>query len=209
MHCRLLSLFLFRISIYKIQINTLFVFFVLRYELFSLIRPKPEKIQTSPAGPVERRKMKPIVLAMIICDFYYRDAHSGKSILSGTFSSINSPSFPSKHGNCAVYIALTDVARDGKLQLSFRKEGGSFSMNLPAWDVKCPESRRAVVEIGGNINGLPIPEEGYYEFAVLWDGNEISSRRLKASKIELRPPQNESPEMPGAPLPPEPENPQM
>jgi hypothetical protein len=132
--------------------------------------------------------MKPIVLAMIICDFYYRDAHSGKSILAGTFSSINSPSFPSKHGNCAVYIALTDVARDGKIQLCFRKEGGKFSMNLPPWEVKCPDSRRAVVEIGGNINGLPIPEEGYYEFAVMWDGIEISSRRLKANKIELRQP---------------------
>ena len=54
--------------------------------------------------------MKPIVLAMIICDYYYRDAFTGKSILSGTFSSINSPQFPSKHGNCAIYIALTDVA---------------------------------------------------------------------------------------------------
>ena len=129
--------------------------------------------------------MKPIVLAMIICDYYYRDAHSGKSILAGTFSSINSPSFPSKHGNCAVYVALTDVARDGKLQLCFRKEGGDFSMNLPPWDVACPESRRAVVEIGGNINGLPLPEEGFYEFAVLWDGSEISTRRLKATKIEM------------------------
>ncbi len=137
--------------------------------------------------------MKPIVLAMVICDYYYRDAHTGKSILSGTFSSINSPSFPSKHGNCAVYVALTDVARDGKLQLSFRKEGGGFSMDLPPWDVKCPESRRAVVEIGGNINGLPLPEEGYYEFAVLWDGEEISSRRLKANRIEMRskPPEEE------------------
>ncbi|MBD3397163.1 MAG: hypothetical protein GF418_16200 [Chitinivibrionales bacterium] len=130
--------------------------------------------------------MKPIVLAMIICDYYYRDAHTGKSILSGTFSSINCPSFPSKHGNCAVYVALTDVAVDGKLQLSFRKEGGGFSMDLPPWNVKCPESRRAVVEIGGNINGLPLPEEGYYEFAVLWDGVEISTRRLKANKIEMR-----------------------
>jgi hypothetical protein len=154
--------------------------------------------------------MKPIVLAMVICDYYYRDAHTGKSILSGTFSSINSPAFPSKHGNCAVYVALTDVARDGKLQLCFRKEGGGFSMNLPPWDVKCPDSRRAVVEIGGNINGLPLPEEGYYEFAVLWDGEEISSRRLKANKIDMRarPPDAEGPapepgEPPAAPQPPE------
>jgi hypothetical protein len=133
--------------------------------------------------------MKPIVLAMVICDYYYRDAHTGKSVLAGTFSSINSPAFPTKHGNCAIYVALTDVAAQGQLQLVFRKESGDFSMKLPPWDVQSPGSRRAVVEIGGNINGLPLPEEGEYEFAVLWDGMEISSRRLRASKIELAPEQ--------------------
>jgi hypothetical protein len=132
--------------------------------------------------------MKPIVLAMVICDYYYRDAHSGKSILSGTFSSINSPSFPSKHGNCAIYVALTDVATKGKAQLVFRKEGGDFSMQLPPWEVQQPENRRGVVEIGGNINGLPIPEEGNYEFILLWEGTEIASRRLNAAKVSLEPP---------------------
>ncbi len=129
--------------------------------------------------------MKPIVLAMVICDYYYRDAHTGKSILSGTFSSINSPSFPSKHGNCGIYVALTDVAAKGKAQLVFRKEGGGFSMELPPWEVHQPENRRCVVEIGGNINGLPIPEEGSYEFVLLWEGYEIALRRLNAVKVDL------------------------
>jgi hypothetical protein len=129
--------------------------------------------------------MKPIVLAMVICDYYYRDAHSGKSVLSGTFSSINSPGFPSKHGNCAIYIALTDVAAKGQLQLIFKKEGGDFFLKLPPWNVEPAENRRAVIEIGGNINGLPLPEEGFYEFVVQWDGVDISSRRLTATKVDL------------------------
>ena len=141
--------------------------------------------------------MKPIVLAMIICDYYYRDAHTGKSILSGTFSSINSPGFPSKHGNCAIYIALTDVAASGQLQLVFKKEGGDFFLKLPPWNVEPAENRRAVIEIGGNINGLPLPEEGYYEFVVQWNGVEISSRRLTAVKVNMNeaspPPQNFGP----------------
>ena len=129
--------------------------------------------------------MKPIVLAMIICDYYYRDAHSGKSILAGTFSSINSATFPSKHGNCAIYVALTDVASGGSAQLVFRQENTDFSMQLPPWEVQAPDNRRAVVEIGGNINGLPLPDEGSYEFALLWNGTEIASRRLAAVKINL------------------------
>jgi len=133
--------------------------------------------------------MKPIVLAMVICDNYYRDAHTGKSILSGTFSSINSASFPSKHGNCAIYVALTDVAAKGNAQLIFRKEGGEFSMKLPPWEVEQSESRRAVVEIGGNINGLPLPDEGNYEFVLLWNNMELASRRLTVSKINLEMPE--------------------
>jgi hypothetical protein len=136
--------------------------------------------------------MKPIIPAMVICDYYYRDSHTGKSILAGTFSSINSPSFPSKHGNCAVYVALTDVAADGTAQLIFRKEGGSFSMELPPWEVKKPDNRRAVVEIGGNINGLPLPEEGNYEFVLLWNGLEIAHRRLSAVKMVLEPPADDN-----------------
>lgn len=142
--------------------------------------------------------MKPIVLAMIICDHYYRDTHTGKSILTGTFSSINCVEFPTKHGNCAVYIALSDVATNGTAQLTFRKvDNGDqndsqqnnnigFEMKLPPWDVRCPEDRRTVVEIGGNINGLPLPGEGDYEFIICWNGSEISSRRLKVNKIELK-----------------------
>lgn len=129
--------------------------------------------------------MKPIVLAMVLCDYYYRDAHTGKSILAGTFSSINSPGFPSKHGNCAIYIALTDVAASGQLQLVFKKEGGEFFLKLPPWNVEPADNRRAVIEIGGNINGLPLPEEGYYEFVVQWNGTDISSRRLTAVKVDI------------------------
>lgn len=132
--------------------------------------------------------MKPIVLAMIICDYYYRDAYSGKSILSGTFSSINSPAFPSKHGNCAIYVAMTDVSVDGLAQLVFRKENSEFSMTLPPWEVKKSPDRLAVVEIGGNINGLPIPDEGNYEFVLLWDGQEIARRRLSVNKINIENP---------------------
>jgi hypothetical protein len=129
--------------------------------------------------------MKPIVLSMILCDYYYRDAHTGKSILAGTFSSINSAGFPSKHGNCAIYIALTDVSANGTAQLIFRKENADFSMQLPPWEVQTPDSRNSVVEIGGNINGLPLPEPGNYEFVLLWNSNEIASRRLSVIKIDI------------------------
>jgi hypothetical protein len=64
-------------------------------------------------------------------------------------------------------------------------------MQLPPWDVQAPENRRAVVEIGGNINGLPIPEEGNYEFVLLWDGQEIALRRLTANKIDMEMEQNQ------------------
>ncbi len=129
--------------------------------------------------------MKPIVLAMVIADHYYRDTNTGKSIITGTFNSINCSDFPTKHGNCAIYISLTDIATSGEIQLSFQKSGGEFSMDLPQWKVDCPEKRHSVVEIGGNIAGLPLPEEGEYEFTVKWNGFEICSRRLLARHVEI------------------------
>jgi hypothetical protein len=141
--------------------------------------------------------MKPIVLSMILCDYYYRDAHTGKSILAGTFSSINSAGFPSKHGNCAIYVAMTDVASNGTAQLIFRKENADFSMQLPPWEVQASENRHAVIEIGGNINGLPLPEPGNYEFVLMWNGLEIASRRMNVVKIDLETP----PPNPGTPPP--------
>ena len=130
--------------------------------------------------------MRPIVLAMIIADHYYRDSNTGKSIITGTFNSINCSDFPTKHGNSAVYISLTDIAVPGKVQLVFRKSDGDFSINLPEWEVEVPNERHSVIEIGGNISGLPLPEQGIYEFVVYWDGVEICSRRLIANKIEIK-----------------------
>jgi hypothetical protein len=130
--------------------------------------------------------MKPIVLGMVIADHYYRDSQTGKSIITGTFNSINCSGFPTKHGNCAVYISLTDIATSGVIQLTFKKEVGEFNMQLPSWQIALPDSRRSVVEIGGNISGLPLPEEGDYEFVVSWNGAEIFSRRLTANKVTLK-----------------------
>jgi hypothetical protein len=130
--------------------------------------------------------MKPIVLAMVLADHYYRDSNSGKSIITGTFNSINCSDFPTKHGNVAVYISLTDIATNGEVQLIFRKQDSDFSMDLPTWRIEAPEIRHTVVEIGGNISGLPLPESGEYEFVVSWNGMEICSRRLIARRIEVK-----------------------
>jgi len=129
--------------------------------------------------------VKPIVLAMVLADHYYRDANTGKSIITGTFNSINCSDFPTKHGNVAIYISLTDIATSGNVQLAFRKTGDDFSMDLPSWTIDSPEQRHTVVEIGGNISGLPLPKEGEYEFVVSWNGMEICSRRLLARHIEV------------------------
>jgi hypothetical protein len=121
---------------------------------------------------------------MLVCDYYYRDIQTGKSIISGTFSSINSSRFPTYHGNCAIYIALTDVAVDSEAQIVFRKEGGDFSKAMmPPLEVKASDNRRAVVEIGGNITVLELPEEGEYEFVLVWNGMEIAHRRFVAMQI--------------------------
>ena len=49
-------------------------------------------------------------------------------------------------------------------------------MEMPPWEVMAPENRRVVVEIGGNINGLPFPKREIMNlFFSEWAGDCIKT----------------------------------
>jgi hypothetical protein len=129
--------------------------------------------------------IKPIVLSIILADHYYRDAHTGKGVIAGTFNSVNFRKFPIQF-NFAVFIALTDIATSGKLQMIIREETNNKTLSLPPWKIKAPQDRQTIVEIGGNIQAIPFHTPGAYEVVVFWDDMEIASRRLKINKIEKK-----------------------
>ncbi len=50
----------------------------------------------------------PYPLAMVVCDFIWRDPFTAKKTLIGTFSVIGGTSFPLTHPSMDVYVSLTD-----------------------------------------------------------------------------------------------------
>src|SRR5438105_13651672 len=59
----------------------------------------------------------PYPLAMIICDFIWRDPFNGKATIIGTFSSIAATQFPAVHPIISVFLALTDGRGKTKIKL--------------------------------------------------------------------------------------------
>ncbi|ERP31551.1 hypothetical protein CALK_1596 [Chitinivibrio alkaliphilus ACht1] len=119
---------------------------------------------------------------MILADNYYRDTHSGKGVIAGTFNSIRASKFPTRL-NFAVFIALTDVATSGTVTLEIRNEQTPRKIELPPWNIQAPQDRQAIIEIGGNLRAIPFESPGTYEVAVLWNAMEISSRRLTLTPL--------------------------
>jgi hypothetical protein len=132
---------------------------------------------------------KPVITSIIVCDNIYRDESTKKCVLSGTFSMIMSMRFPAAHGNCGIYVALTDVSEAGKVQVLFRNEQDhDIVIPLPVWQLnKVPDDRTETIELCGNFAGLTLPKEGNYEFAVLWNDGFITAKRIKVIKITPKP----------------------
>lgn len=128
---------------------------------------------------------KPIVQAMVVCDNVYRDEGTKKSVLSGTFSTIFSGGFPNTHGHLAIYLALTDIAEKGMLQVVFRNEQDhDVAIQLPAWRIDRLPGRTEILELCGNIAGLPLPGEGVFEFAAFWNDSFLASKRVNLVKLK-------------------------
>lgn len=128
---------------------------------------------------------KPIVTAIIICDNVYQDKFTNKTVLSGIFTNIVALNFPTQHGNLGLYIALSDVATAGRVQVVLRNiENESISIPIPPLEVKKPSSRFDTVEVIANLSGIPIPCEGKYAFVVHWNDSCLFEKRINVLKLK-------------------------
>lgn len=135
-----------------------------------------------------RHVQKPTLQAVVICDHMYQDKATDKTVLSGTFGRIMSQSFPARHGNLGIYVALTDVSRSGRVQVVLRSaENENFAVPLPPWEivVRDQNSRLGTAEVGGNVAGLVFPVSGIYEFAVFWDDVWLGGKRIEVGQLQL------------------------
>lgn len=130
---------------------------------------------------------KPIVLAMLLCDQFYRDAASGKLSILGCFHAIASPVFPVRHPELCVYLALTDC--HGPVTVTVRvidRDEDRPPLRSTEMSAAVPDPR-GIGEFVLSIRKLEIPSPGEYRVQAFCNGEFLIERRLHVSLRGPRP----------------------
>lgn len=126
--------------------------------------------------------VKPILLALVLCDTTIKDAATGKLSLIGTFNGIFSNNFPCVHPTLSVYVALTELR--GKVQCKLRmiSPSNGIVFDLPG-QIEGP-GPTSIAEIVFQLPGIRFETTGSYSVE-FWAGSELlGSRKLNAQKME-------------------------
>jgi hypothetical protein len=146
--------------------------------------------------------VKPVLQALVLAEHVYED-RTGKKIIAGTFDRIGfSKKPPVKEieqddgtkqkivaggfhaGSPYVYLSLTDVCHNTKLQLKFVNLTKNLVLFGKDLEVDCND-RLATIEIVLPLPPLPISEEATYAFEVACEGEIIGSCRIRAFEIKF------------------------
>jgi hypothetical protein len=123
----------------------------------------------------------PVPLTLLICDHVWRDPHSGKYDLLGTFSAIGSSVFPCSI-NLAVYFALTE----GRGELPIRLELVDVDEERPAIFKSEGMFRfvdpRHVIEGCFSFDTLKFPQPGEYCLKLFVSGELLMVRSLHVAE---------------------------
>ncbi|MEX2288312.1 MAG: hypothetical protein WD648_14550 [Planctomycetaceae bacterium] len=131
----------------------------------------------------EIHSVTPFPLAMVVCDFIYRDPFTGKYTLTGLFSTIAGMEFPLVHPHLHVYTALTGGR--GRIQLrleitSADDDGGPLA--VVQGEVDSADDPRVIQELGIVFGGLVFPKPGEYRISLYANNEFMVERRLLAFK---------------------------
>lgn len=109
----------------------------------------------------------PIAVALVICDFVWRDPWLGKCTIIGTYTNVRAHEFPAMHPIMTLYAALTNGR--GRVPLTVRvidvDEERDPVVSLEQ-EIEFPDPK-TVVENIVQMAGLIFPEPGEYRVQIL------------------------------------------
>jgi hypothetical protein len=121
---------------------------------------------------------EPYALAMVVCDFVWRDPATGKCTILGTFSSIGAPAFPCSHPLMAVFVTVTDGR--GKTPVKLRLIDADEE-NEPLFEGEVEvewTDPRMIVEMIFVVQGIAFPAPGEYRFQLFSNSVPLMERRI-------------------------------
>jgi hypothetical protein len=129
--------------------------------------------------------VKPIVLALVLCDSTIREANTNKLSLIGTFNGIFSNNFPCTHPSLSVYVAITE----GRGRVSCKLRMISLADNHVIFEL--PNEIQfggptTVAELVFQLHQIRFERPGVYAIEFWANGDLLSSRKLNAQKLEAQ-----------------------
>jgi hypothetical protein len=129
--------------------------------------------------------VKPILLALVLCDMIIREMTTNKLSLIGTFNSLSSQTFPCVHQTFWVYVAITEGRgrQSSKLRITSLSTGQTI-FELPGEiEFGGPTS---VGELVFQLNAIRFDTPGLYAVE-FWAGDDmLGSRKIHVQKHEIK-----------------------
>ncbi len=122
---------------------------------------------------------------MIICDAVWRDPGTGKFFLLGTFSTIGSATFPSRHPQLVVYSVLTDGRGKTQLQLCFVSADEEHILAEAEAEVNFSDPR-ANLEMALQFSNIEFPAPGEYRLKMNCGNELLMERRLLLVQLQTQ-----------------------
>ncbi len=117
----------------------------------------------------------PVCISLLICDDVYRDAHTGKHVIVGTFNQIWCPTLPRLHSRLWVVFSITDTRDTIDLSLSIEhEESGQRLVNVQGpYHANDPLT---IHDVNVELNGVEFQQPGKH-WVILRSNEAIIAQR--------------------------------
>ncbi len=133
-------------------------------------------------------KVKPIGLALIICDQVITDQDTKKRSLIGIFNNVQARQFPCAHPHMCVFVSVTGGHGEVDAEVRCSREGDGLD-EAPCFALKGRirfDSPLHIVEINFDLRNVQFHQAGAYRIDLLCDGVPVLQRPFTVKELEVR-----------------------
>ena len=124
----------------------------------------------------------PVLQAIVLADYVYFDAPTGKKVIAGTFNHLSASNFPSNLGvSKYVFLSMSGIHGEVALELSLVDlKDGSKLMEIGDLEMESSDPLDTV-EMVVELPSLPLPHPGVFSVEVSRGNEVLGSIRLIVS----------------------------
>jgi len=126
----------------------------------------------------------PVLQALVLADYVYQDAKTGKKVIAGTFNRLTSLQFPCVFSRPTwAYVCLTGIRDKTPLSLQYVDLQDNRVLMKFDLQVEADDPLRSI-ELIFEVPQFPMPHEGVYAFEILHDGTQLGSVRILVDRAQ-------------------------